>query len=159
MEDITMSTLIRWNPVREMAAMQSAMDRLFDETWRGARPTIAGNAMALDVYETDKAYTIHAALPGVNPDQINISYQDDVVTLSGEVEQPKFDEGENHRVLVFERSYGKFSRSIRLAQAIDADNVQADYENGVLTLTLPKAPEAQPRLIPVKSNGVKASAN
>ena len=154
-----MTKLVRWNPVREMAAMQSAMDRLFDETWRGARPTVAGNALALDVYETDKAYTVLTALPGVNPDQINISYQDDVLTISGEVEQPKFNEGENTRVLVFERSYGKFSRSIRLAQDIDADNVQADYENGVLTLTLPKAPEAQPRLIQVKTNGVKASAN
>lgn len=154
-----MSTLIRWNPVREMAAMQSAMDRLFDETWRGARPTIAGNAMALDVYETDAAYTVHTAIPGVHPDQISISYQDDVLTISGEVEQPKFDEGENHRVLVFERSYGKFSRSIRLAQAIDADKVEANYENGVLMLTLPKAPAAQPRLIPVKSNGVKALSN
>jgi HSP20 family protein len=154
-----MSTLIRWNPVREMAAMQSAMDRLFDETWRGARPTVAGNAMALDVYETDAAYTVYAALPGVNSDQINISYQDDVLTISGEVEQPKFNEGDNTRVLVFERSYGKFSRSIRLAQALDADKVEANYENGVLMLTLPKTPEAQPRLIPVKSNGTKVSVN
>jgi HSP20 family protein len=154
-----MSTLIRWNPVREMAAMQSAMDRLFDETWRGARPTVAGNTMALDVYETDTAYTVHTALPGVNPDQISISYHDDVLTISGEVEQPKFNEDDNIRVLVFERSYGKFSRSIRLAQAIDADQVEANYENGVLMLTLPKTPEAQPRLIPVKSNGAKALSN
>lgn len=154
-----MTALIRWNPVREMAAMQSAMDRLFDETWRAARPVNAGNALALDVYETDAEYVVHTALPGVNADQINISFQDDVLTISGEVEQPAFNEDQHARVLLSERSYGKFSRSIRLAQAIDADKVEAAYENGVLTLTLPKAPEAQPRLIPVRTNGVKASAN
>jgi HSP20 family protein len=154
-----MTTIVRWNPIREMAAMQSAMDRLFEETWRGARPTVAGNALALDVYENDLAYVVHTSLPGVNADQINISFQDDVLTISGEVEQAKTSVEPNTRVLVSERSYGKFSRSIRLAQAIDADKVEATYENGVLTLTLPKAPEAQPRLIPVKTNGVKASAN
>ena len=154
-----MTTIVRWNPIREMAAMQSAMDRLFEETWRGARPSIAGNALALDVHETDQAYVVHTSLPGVEADKINISFQDDVLTISGEVEQAKTNEDQNTRVLLSERSYGKFSRSIRLAQAIDADKVEATYENGVLTLTLPKAPEAQPRLIPVKTNGVKASAN
>ncbi len=154
-----MSKIIRWNPVREMAAMQSAMDRLFDETWRGTRPTVAGNSLALDVYENDQNYSVYAEIPGMHPDQISISYQDDVLTISGEVEQPKFNESDNSRVLVFERSYGKFSRSIRLAQPIDIDQVDANYENGVLTLTLPKAPEAQPRMIAVKSNGAKASAN
>jgi HSP20 family protein len=95
----------------------------------------------------------------VNPEQINISFQDDVLTISGEIPQPAIAENEQARTLLFERSYGKFSRSIRLAQPIDADHVEASYENGVLTLTLAKAPEAQPRLIPVKTNGVKASAN
>jgi HSP20 family protein len=154
-----MTTIVRWNPIREMAAMQSAMDRLFEETWRGARPSVAGNALALDVHEDDMTYVVHASLPGVEADKINISFQDDVLTISGEVEQTKTNEDQNTRVLLSERSYGKFSRSIRLAQAIDADKVEANYENGVLTLTLPKAPEVQPKLIPVKTNGVKASAN
>ncbi|MBZ0286005.1 MAG: Hsp20/alpha crystallin family protein [Anaerolineae bacterium] len=152
-----MTTIVRWNPIREMAAMQSAMDRLFEQSWRGAQPTVAGNALALDVYENDQAYLVHTSLPGVNADQINISFQDDVLTISGEVEQANVEQ--NTRVLLSERSYGKFSRSIRLAQAIDADKVEATYENGVLSLTLPKAPEAQPRMIPVKTNGVKTSAN
>jgi HSP20 family protein len=154
-----MTTIVRWNPIREMAAMQSAMDRLFEQTWRGAQTTVAGNALALDVYENDQAYIVHTSLPGVEADKINISFQDDVLTISGEVEQVKSSEDQNTRVLLSERSYGKFSRSIRLAQAIDADRVEATYENGVLTLNLPKAPEVQPRMIPVKTNGVKASAN
>lgn len=154
-----MTTIVRWNPIREMAAMQSAMDRLFEETWRNNRPTVAGNALALDVYENDSAYVVHTSLPGVDADKINISFQDDVLTISGEVEQHKTSEDQNTRVLLSERSYGKFSRSIRLAQAIDADKVEATFENGVLTLTMPKAPEVQPRQIPVKTNTVKASAN
>ena len=154
-----MTTIVRWNPIREMAAMQSAMDRLFEQTWRGAQATVAGNALALDVYEDDLAYVVHASLPGVEADKINISFQDDVLTISGEVEQVKTNEDQKKRVLLSERSYGKFSRSIRLARAVDVDNVEATYENGVLTLTLPKAPEAQPKLIPVTANGVKASAN
>lgn len=154
-----MTTIVRWNPIREMAAMQSAMDRLFEENWRGARPSVAGNALALDVHENDQAYVVHTSLPGVDADKINISFKDDVLTISGEVEQVKTSEDQNTRVLLSERSYGKFSRSIRLAQAVDADKVEATYENGVLTLTLPKTPEAQPRQIPVKTNGVKASAN
>jgi HSP20 family protein len=152
-----MTTIVRWNPVREMAAMQSAMDRLFEDSWRTSRATSGTSRLALDVYETEQAYTVHTALPGVNPDQINISFQDDVLTISGEVEQPKFGEDVKARVLLFERSYGKFSRSIRLAQPIDADHVEATYENGLLTLTLPKAPEAQPRLIPVKSGSNKVN--
>ena len=154
-----MTTIVRWNPIREMAAMQSAMHRLFEENWRGARPSVAGNALALDVHENDQAYVVHTSLPGVDADKINISFKDDVLTISGEVEQVKTSEDQNTRVLLSERSYGKFSRSIRLAQAVDADKVEATYENGVLTLTLPKTPEAQPRQIPVKTNGVKASAN
>jgi HSP20 family protein len=154
-----MSTIVRWTPIREMASMQSVMDRFFDETWRGTRPAFAGNALALDVHETDQAYTVQTALPGVNPEQINISFQDDVLTISGEVEQSKSSEDKNTRVLLSERSYGKYSRSIRLSQPIEADKIEANFENGVLTLTLPKAPEAQPRLIPVKTNGAKASAN
>jgi HSP20 family protein len=138
-----------------MAAMQSAMDRLFDETWRGARPTAAGNALSLDVFETDTAYTVFTSLPGIKPEEISVSVEDDVLSISGEVSQPAFEEKDNPRVLVYERSYGKFTRSIRLAQAIDADRIEAAYENGVLKLTLPKAPQAQPKQIPVRVNASK----
>jgi HSP20 family protein len=154
-----MANVVRWNPIREMAAMQSAIDRMFEDSWRAVRPTVAGNALALDVYETDTGYTVYTALPGVNPDQINVSLHDDVLTISGEVAQPAVSEDANARVLLFERSYGKFSRSIRLNQPVDGDHIEAAYENGVLTLTLPKAPQAQPKLIPVKTNGTKAIEN
>jgi HSP20 family protein len=151
-----MTTMIRWNPFREVAAMQREMDRLFEQNRRSARSTSHAHALALDAYETDNAYVVFTALPGVNPDQINVSIEDNVLTISGEVAQPAFEEKDNPRSLMLERSYGKFSRSIRIGAPVDADKVEAAYENGVLKLTLPKTPEAQPRLIPVK-NGTKVN--
>lgn len=145
-----MSTIIRWNPIREMAVMQNAIDRMFENSWRGANPETK-NTLPVDVYETDQAYVVTTALPGVNPDQINVSLDDDVLTISGEVTKPAFSEQENVRALRFERGYGKFSRSLRFSQLIDSENIEAAYENGVLKLTLPKAPQAQPRVIPVKN--------
>lgn len=150
-----MSTIVRWNPFREMAAMQSAMDRLFEDTWRSARPTVAGINLALDAYETDNAYVIYASLPGVSPEAINVSMDDDVLTISGEIPQPAFEEKDNVRTLLFERHYGKFSRSVRVGLPVDGDRVEAAYENGVLRLTLPKTPAAQPKQIPVRINGAK----
>lgn len=151
-----MSTIVRWNPIREMAAMQTAMDRLFEDTWRTVRPVAAGSGLVLDVYETDSKYIIYTAIPGVEPGQISVSLDDDVLTISGEVAQPAFGENENARVLLYERTYGKFTRSVRLGVPVDGDKIEAAYENGVLKLTVPKAPQAQPKVIPVHvSNGNK----
>lgn len=150
-----MNTIVRWNPFREMAAMQSAMDRLFDETWRGVRPTAAGNTLALDVFETDQAYVLFTTLPGVNPEDIHVSMEDDVLTITGEVPQPAFDDKDNARTLMLERSFGKFTRSVRVGMPVDGDKIEAAYENGILKLTLPKTPQAQPKVIPVRV-GAKA---
>jgi|FLYN01.1.fsa_nt_gi HSP20 family protein len=152
-----MATVVRWNPFREMAAMQTALDRMFDQTWRTAWPTFNGASLAFDAFETDTAYTVMAALPGLTPDQINVRFQDGTLTISAEIPQPTFPE--NARVLLQERAFGQFSRSITLPQPVDADHVEATYENGILTLTLPKSPEAQPKLISVKSPNLLQSNN
>jgi HSP20 family protein len=154
-----MSTIIRWNPLREMAAMQQAMDRLFDETWRNMRAgTFNGtNFLPVDVHETDTNYTVFAWLPGLSAEAINISLQDDVLTISGEFARPEVND--STRILLEERPFGKFSRSINLPQAVDRDHVEATYENGVLTLSLPKSPEVQPRIIPVKAVKALESKN
>ena len=144
-----MTTMIRWNPIREMIAMQNAFDRSYNENWR----TIRANAEAqlpLNVYENDNAYVLVASLPGVGAENINISWHDDVVTIAAELPQTQF-EGENVKAHIVERAYGKVSRSLRLSRPVDTEAVEAVYENGVLTLTLPKSPEAQPRVIPVRS--------
>ena len=142
-----MTTRVRWNPTREMAAMQNIMDQWFEN----GRPT-ATNNLPLDVYETDGGYVIYAALPGVNPEDIHVSVEDDVLSISGEVAKPAFDEKDNVRTLAQERTTGKFARSVRVSTPVESDKIEAAYENGLIKLTLPKTPAAQPRQIPVKAS-------
>ena len=146
-----MANIIRWNPVREMAAMQSLMDRMFDDTWRSVRPfaDVEGSVLALDVHEDKTNYIVTTSLPGINADQIQINLHDDVLTIEAEIPAKKI-ENEDTRALMQERVYGKYSRQIRLPQAVNAEKVEAQYEDGVLTLTLPKADHVLPRSIPVK---------
>lgn len=143
-----MARIVRWNPMREMAAMQSAMDRLMDDTWNNYNDTLGGNMLALDVHENENGYIVTADLPGLEPDQIDITLHDNNLTISGEI--VKQEQAEGVKTLVTERSYGAFRRSINLPAAIDADAVEADYTNGVLTLTLPKSEAARPRQIAVR---------
>ncbi|MCL4252313.1 MAG: Hsp20/alpha crystallin family protein [Anaerolineae bacterium] len=143
-----MANIVRWNPIREMAVLQNAMDRLFDETWGGMRPTIAGNTMPIDVHETADAYTVVANMPGLDADQLNINWHDNKLTISVELPAPQIPE--NTKVLLQERAFGKFARTLTLPLAVDADNVSAEYVNGVLKLILPKTPEVQPRKITVQ---------
>jgi HSP20 family protein len=149
-----MANIIRWNPLREMAAMQNAMDRLFDETWRSwpsqYGEMTGGNALALDVHENDNNYVVTTALPGVQAENVNVKLHNDLLTIEGEIPQH---EVENARSLMQERVYGRFSRTLRLPQPVNRDAVEANFENGILTLTLPKSEQAQPRQIPVKANG------
>ncbi len=155
------NNIVRWNPFREMANMQNAMDRLFEDAWRGNWSGFNGgltgftglDSPALDIHETDTAYNVAVPLPGINPNDINVKMQNGTLTISGELPQPKVED--NTKVVVQERYYGKFSRSVSLPQHVDAEKVEATYDNGVLNLTLPKLPEAQPKQIAVKVNGNK----
>ncbi|MBI5668677.1 MAG: Hsp20/alpha crystallin family protein [Chloroflexi bacterium] len=151
--------MIRWNPLREMAAMQSMMDRMFNETWRNmnwsGESEMGGFNLPLDVHETDKEYTVTTDLPGVSADNIHVKFQDGMLLIEAELPERTVQK-EGERSLLKERRYGKFSRSVRLPQAVNVNNVEATFQDGVLTLTLPKAEEVQPRLIPVKTgNGKK----
>jgi HSP20 family protein len=142
-----MTTIVRWNPIREMAAMQNMMDRFFDDSWRSIRSNVELN-LDLDVHDTDEAYQVTAALPGVKPENVHVNLHDNVLTITAETTQET--RPENSRALVLERAYGKQTRSIRLPQPVVSDKIEAVLENGVLSLTLPKSPEAQPRAIPVR---------
>jgi len=141
-----MATLVRWNPVREMAAF----DLAFEQIWNNPRNQSTTRALALNVHETDNGYTVVTALPGVNAGDIIIQMHDNVLTISGETKSETKTEGETARALMIERSVGKFSRSIRLPMPVQNDGIDATLENGVLTLTLPKHEAAQPRQIQVK---------
>ena len=142
-----MATVVRWNPLREMAAI----DRMFQNAWRDARPQVTGRHLPLDIMENDDEYTVMTDLPSLNADQINVNLHDGVLTISAEIEREELDE--NTRVLAQERTFGNFSRSIKLPREVAMDEVVADYNNGTLTLTLPKAPEAKPRQINIQTNG------
>jgi len=143
-----MSIVIRRNPIREMVAMKSAMDRLFEDTWRGINSE-SENTLAVDVHENEQAYTLLTNVPGVNPENIEITLHDGVLTINAEI--PKVEIAEGVRVHIQERASGSYTRTLRLPKAVSSDGVEAAYENGVLALTLPKTPDAQPRHIPIKT--------
>ena len=154
-----MSSITRWNPVREFNAMQNFMDRLIEETARPMRGLVesyegVSGSLALDVVEEDKAYTVTTSLPGVKADDIKVNMHDDLLTIEAEIPArttEKTETANGRKVLTQERAWGKFSRSIRLPQNVKNDGVEASFENGVLTLSLPKAEHVLPRTIPVKA--------
>lgn len=148
-----MSSLIRWNPLREMAAMQNTLDRLFEQSFRPMFQEEWLNvfSLPLDVYESTDAYYISTELPGVAPENINTRLDGDMLIIEGEIREQAV-EKESARALIKERRYGKFTRSIRLPNEIDVEYVDATFENGVLKLSLPKRPEIQPKQIPVKTS-------
>lgn len=150
--------IIRWNPVRDMVAMQSAMDRLFDDVTQSLGE---GNAftsnLPLDIHETDDNYVVVADVPGLMPDDINITLHENRLTIAGEFKQEET--REDTRALVTERYYGNFSRSLTLPTNIEADDVEAAYDNGVLRLTLPKAENARPRQIRINTTGLLQNQN
>jgi HSP20 family protein len=133
------------------------MDRLFEKTFSGRTNGGSTNgknmpkwALSLDVIETDDEYVVKASLPGISPDDLDVSYTDGVLTITGEriVEDEDLEDG---RYLLRERLEGHFTRSIRLRKEIDADKIEANFVDGVLSLHLPMIEEVKPKRIEVKS--------
>jgi HSP20 family protein len=139
----------RWEPFKEMMTLRQAMDRLFEDSF--VRPphawSEAGSYLPLDVYTTKDAVVIRAQVPGVKPDEVEITIEGNTVTIRGEAKPPK-DEG---TYLLQEQHYGPFARSLEIAMPVQADKAEAAFENGMLTLTIPKAEEIKPKVIKVKS--------
>ncbi len=144
--------LTRWDPFREMMTLRNAMDRLLEEAFvlpSRLRPLGEGLGVVLDVAETEEEFLVRASLPGINPDDLDISLAENVLTIKGEVKADEDIKEEQYHIR--ERRYGSFARSVSLPAPVDADAVEATYENGILTLRLPKAAEARPRKIPVRA--------
>lgn len=141
--------------IRRRPNIFSELDRVFDDWWRATETTPRRDnyALALDVQETDKAYIVTTALPGINSDNIDIRLNDGTLTINAEIPAPSLPEGAQIRLQ--ERRYGKFSRTLYLPQEVQSDAIEADFANGVLTITIPKVEAAQPRSIPVRVNGHK----
>jgi HSP20 family protein len=152
-----MNEMTRLPENRSLWGVFDDFDNLFDDFWRpvsaGRRGVSNGGAFtpALDVTETDEAYRVRADLPGVKKDDLDISIQDGVLTINAETRYED-EKKESGRLIRQERRYGKFVRSMRLGDAVDVDNVKADYKDGVLELVLPKAEQARPRRIDVQVN-------
>lgn len=143
-------SISRWEPFKEMMTLREAMDRLFEDSF--VRPSrffreAVGTYLPLDVYMTNDAVVIRASVPGAKPDNVEITIEGDTVTIRGEIKAPQ----EEGTFLLQEQRYGPFSRSIELALPVQADKAEAKFENGVLTLTIPKAEEIKPKVIKVKS--------
>jgi HSP20 family protein len=139
----------RWDPFPEMTSLRDAMNRLWETSfvpWSTASGQ--GGMPALDVSETDDEYVVMASLPGVKPEDVKLSVQNNMLTIAGECCRDE-ERKEGERSLQRERRHGTFSRSISLPAAVDADRANAQFEHGCLRLTLPKAEAARPRQIPI----------
>ena len=146
-----MSNLTRWEPMREMMTLREAIDRLFDDAFTRPINLRDGgwSAPAVDMYQTDDEVVVRAALPGFKADEVQINVTGDVLTLRGEVKQ---EEEKNDKAWhIREHRWGSFERSIALPTDVKADKAVADFENGILTITLPKAEEVKPKTITVKA--------
>jgi HSP20 family protein len=130
------------DPFQELRRMQKDMDKLFglvESNKDNKGNTISFWNPVCDIKETDKNYIVHAELPGVPKENINIQLENGILTISGEKKEEKKEENEKyHRI---ERNYGKFSRSIVVPEGITHDQIKAKFDNGVLELTFPKPPE------------------
>jgi HSP20 family protein len=148
-----MANLVRWDPVRDMMSLREAMDRLFEESFvrpRGVLAPVEGAAtLALDVLESDDDVTVRASIPGVNPDDIDISVTGDVLTIKGETSEEREEKQGNYHLR--ERRYGAFQRSVNLPAPVNTDKAEAEFKNGVLTLTLPKVEEVKPKSIKIRA--------
>lgn len=145
-----MTSLVQWQPTREMAILRRNMDRIFHEAFGASLLDYNGGttAIALDVAENEDAYIVTASVPGIAPDALEVSFNDGLLTVKGEVIDESETEETNYHLR--ERRFGQYSRSIRLPASINADTIEAIHENGILTLTLPKAEDAKPKRIEVK---------
>jgi len=156
---IAMTTLVRWEPFRDIAQMQSEMGRLFDGLLEGRGRATQSWVPALDVWETETDVVYAFDLPGLSEDEISIEVADDTLTVTGERRRATEEQGD--RFFRFERRYGSFSRAVGLPASVDDSKIVAGYKDGVLEVRVPKPEEAKPRRIQLGSApaDVDAAAN
>jgi HSP20 family protein len=138
--------------------MQDQINRFFNEAFdrSSEEASLTPWAPAVDIYETEQALVVKADLPDIKPEDLDIRVENNILTIRGERKFEKQVNEENY--LRVERSYGSFSRSFSLANSVNAEAIQADYKNGVLTLNIPKREEAKPKQIKVHVEGPAMAA-
>lgn len=142
-----MSTLMRFDPFRDF-------DRLAEQMMLGGGGRGGPRSFPMDAYRRGDQFFVHLDLPGVDADSIELTAENNVLTVSAE---RRFEPEDGDQVLIRERPQGEFTRQLLLGESLDADNVEANYENGVLTLAIPVAEKAKPRRISVGSSGAQAT--
>ena len=146
-----MSNLTRWEPVREMMTLREAMDRLFDDAFTRPLNSRDGgwSTPAIDMYQTDDDVVVKAVVPGMKPEEVQISITGDVLTIKGETKSENDTKEKAYHIR--EQRWGSFERSVSLPTAVKSDKAEAAFENGVLTITLPKAEDVKPKMISIKA--------
>jgi HSP20 family protein len=154
-----MTVLTRWEPFRELSLLQDRMNRLFQDSVSGNRDealTTGAFVPAADVYEDEQNITLKVEVPGVDEKDIDVRVENNTLTVRGERKFEKEEKEENfHRA---ERRYGSFTRSFTLPNTVDAQNVEANYEKGVLNIRLAKKADAKPKQIKVNVSSEKTLA-
>ena len=149
-----MTVLTRWEPFREFATLQDRINRVFRDSYSGADRdeslTTSSFAPAVDVYEDEHKVTLKIEVPGIDEKDIDVRVENNTLTVHGE---RKIEKEENYRRV--ERQYGSFTRTFTLPQTVDTDKVSANYDKGVLNVTLPKKAEAKPKQIKVNVGSEK----
>ena len=143
--------LVTYDPFRELRGLQDEVNRVFNAGFnRGDNEMMRGAwSPSVDIYENKDNIVLEAELPGMRPEDVNISIENNVLTIHGERKFEKKDDKDNfHRV---ERSYGSFTRSFTLPPTVSAENVDAEFDSGILRLTMAKREEAKPRKIEIKA--------
>jgi len=147
----------RWYPVTDLMSLRQAMDRLFEDSFvrpsRALGQTGEVAAPALDVYQTPNEVMVKAALPGLKPEDVSIDITGETLTIKGDIKAEQEIKREDY--LYQERRYGAFSRSVILPTGLRPDKAEATMEDGILTLTIPKAEEVKPKAIAVKAKEKK----
>ena len=148
-----MANITRWDPFSEMLSLREAMDSLFENAmigpWSGRSAESQGTfGLPLDITENEDNFVVQASVPGVKPEDIEVTVNGETLTIKGEMKADEEKKGERYHLR--ERRWGSFQRSVTLPAPIKADQVDAAYNNGVLTLTLPKTEEVKPKRIQIK---------
>jgi HSP20 family protein len=148
-----MSNLTRWEPMREMVTLRDAMDRLFDDAFTrpwGLADGRRGLSMpAVDMFQTEDDVVVKLAVPGMKPEDVQISVTGDTLSIKGEVKEETDTKEKAYHMR--EQRWGAFERTLTLPTAVRSEKAQAEFENGILTVTLPKAEEVKPKTITVKA--------
>jgi HSP20 family protein len=138
----------RWEPFHDVVSLRDAVNSLLQESFvRSGGDRVVGPFLPLDVVENENDFVVKASLPGVKPEEVQITVHGDTVTIRGEVKQE--DEKKEQNWLLRERRHGQFQRAFSVTTPIDSEKARAQFEHGVLTLTLPKAEAARPKQIKV----------